>query len=137
MPHHDTPQTSNSVCIFNYLHVPRNQTCKSTIPVDVYGRLLTDVLLTFCRDDKCSRLSLYLDFKGYTFTFYSTGIDMKIWREMREARWRKKEFNLSEEIFCYPMRPWEVRRLQRPDLRKHQWHMMDELRPILNVPERP
>ena len=48
---------------------------------------------------------------------------------------KKGLFNLPEEIFCYPMRPWEIRRLQRPDVSEHERHMLDELRPILNVPE--
>ena len=172
MPHHDAPETSDSVRIFKqnpesdattpfitrhmgieslriarqavheakavYLHVPRDRTGKSTLSVDFHRRLLTDILLSFRDGDKCSRLSLYLAFKGYTYTFYTTGIDAAIFQEMREAMTMKKGlFNLPEEIFCYPMRPWEIRRLQRPDVSEHERHMLDELRPILNVPECP
>ena len=54
---------------------------------------------------------------------------------MREAIKEKKGlFNLPEEIFSYPMRPWEIRRLQRDDVSDKERETLTQLRSISNVP---
>ena len=121
-----------------FLQVPSDPRGNITKQLDVYRRLLADVWLQFDNDDNRYRLSTYLATGGYTYAFYSTGIDTSIWREMREAIKNKKGlFNLPEEIFCYPMRPWEIRRLQRDDVPEKDRETLTQLRPINNVPENP
>jgi hypothetical protein len=44
-------------------------------------------------------------------------------------------FNLPEEIFCHPMWPWEIRRLQRVDLSAEERELLTQLRQICNVPD--
>jgi hypothetical protein len=59
-------------------------------------------------------------------------------REMQEASRQKKGlFNLPEEIFCYPMRPWEIRRLQRDDVSAEERELLTQLRQICNMPDVP
>ncbi len=89
-------------------------------------------------DDVYHRLSLYLATAGLTFAFYTTGIDTSIWREMREASTQKRGlFNLPEEIFCYPMRPWEIRRLQRDDVPAEERELLTQVTTNIQRPRMP
>ena len=121
-----------------FLQVAIDRAGNVTKQLDMYRRVLTDIWLLFPNDENYYRLSLYLATGGLTFAFYATGIDTSIWREMREAIKEKKGlFNLPEEIFSYPMRPWEIRRLQRDDVSEKDREALTQLRPISNVPELP
>jgi hypothetical protein len=166
MPNHDAPKTDSSVRIFKQApdsdkmtpFIKRHMGIESlraarqakfdakavvlqvnaTKQLDIYRRILTDIWLLFHDDAEYHRLSLYLATAGLTFAFYTTGIDMCIMREMREASRQKKGlFNLPEEIFCYPMRPWEIRRLQRDDVSAEERELLMQLRQICNVPDVP
>ena len=51
---------------------------------------------------------------GHTILFYTTDIKANVDAAMREAIAFKQEmFNLPEETFSYPIRPWEIRNLAK------------------------
>ena len=72
--------------------------------------------------------------RGFTLSFYTTGVDVSINDAMRSAVAEKKGiFNLPEEVFTYPNRPWDIRRLTSTG---HD-HVYDDYREILNQPSDP
>ena len=119
-----------------YVHVGRDRFGNSAVPIDFYGRRLIDVWLAF--DDENNgetkvRLSSRLAAIGYTMSFYATGIDKDIDDAMRSAKRAKRGiFNLPEELFCSPFRPWEFRHGMKTNPSTYK-----EYRPILNRPEDP
>jgi hypothetical protein len=120
-----------------YVEVDRDVSLASTsVPMDVHGRRLMDVWLGYDdgnNSERKERLSRKLPSEGYTISFYTTGIDKQIDDAMRSAKREKRGmFNLPEELFCYPFRPWELRQglTENPDMYK-------EFRPILSAPADP
>ena len=116
-----------------YVEVYRDASLASTsVPIDVHGQRLTDVWLGYDDGDGRERkeaLSCKLASEGYTMSFYTTGINKWIDDAMTSAKREKRGmFNLPEELFCYPFRPWELRQslTENPDMYK-------EFLPILNT----
>jgi hypothetical protein len=103
-----------------YVEVYRDASLASTsVPIDVHGRRWTDVWLGYDDGDGRERkeaLSRKLASEGYTMSFYMTGINKWIDDAMRSAKLGM--FNLPEELFCYPFRPWELRQslTENPDM---------------------
>ena len=57
-------------------------------------------------------ISELLALQGHTLSFYATGINMTINDNMRDAinnQWGI--FYLPQDVFTYPYRPWDLRRL--------------------------
>jgi hypothetical protein len=68
--------------------------------------------------------------RGFTLSFYTTGIDLTIDTVMRKAIDEKKGiFTLRDEVFTYPFRPWDVRKLTTTG----HTGTYDEYREILNT----
>ena len=106
-----------------YVEVDRDGSLASTsVPMDVHGRRLMDVWLGYDdgnSSERKERLSRKLPSEGYTTSFYTTGIDKQIDDAMRSTKREKRGmFNLPEELFCYPFRPWELRQslTENPDM---------------------
>ena len=118
-----------------YLQVEMDRHGQVSTPKDLHGRRLANVFLREKQDNRLFNFADKLALSGHTLSFYTTGIDMSIDRAMRDAIKDKRGiFSLPEEIFTYPYRPWDLRKL---------WHDVDntlryaEVRPILNRPSDP
>ncbi|CAB4023003.1 Hypothetical predicted protein, partial [Paramuricea clavata] len=117
-----------------YLQVEVDRHKRVSTPKDLHGRRLANVFLRE-KDNGLYNFADKLAFSGHTLSFYTTGIDMSIDRAMRDAIEKKRGvFSLPEEVFTYPYRPWDLRKL---------WNDVDnarryaEVRPILNRPSDP
>lgn len=121
-----------------YLHVPRDRLGNPMLALDIHRRQLADVWLRFGASDY-RRLSVHLAAMGYTLTFYTTGIDVDIHEQMQTAMTKGDGlFNLPDEIFSYPFRPWDIRRLKRGDsCDAEAREILVQYSPILNSPESP
>ena len=70
---------------------------------------------------------------GFTISYYTTGVDDNIDSEMRNAITKNWGiFNLPEEVFTLPNRPWDLRKLWKDDIDR-EWRY-GETQPILNCP---
>ena len=113
-----------------FLQVKRDLRGRLSVPRDFYGRRLVHVLLQNSEGLK-ENLAEKLASRGFTLSFYTTGIDLAIDTAMRKAIDEKKGiFTLPDEAFTYPYRPWDVRKLKTTG----QTGVYDEYREILNTP---
>ena len=72
--------------------------------------------------------------RGFTLSFYTMGVDVGINQAMRRAVADRKDiFNLLQEVFTFPNRPWDLRKLAL----QGQLNVYDECREILNKPAEP
>lgn len=77
---------------------------------DRYRRALAHIWLKNERGD-LENLAIKLASAGYTMSFYVTGMNTKIDATMRVAMQHKVGmFNLPEEVFMHPFRPWDLRK---------------------------
>lgn len=103
-------------------------------PKDVYGRRLVNLFLIDSHG-AVENFAEKLASLGYTLSFYTTGVDVGIDSAMREAITHKRGiFNLPEELFTYPYRPWDLRKLWKNEEDERRYR---ESRPILNRPTDP
>ena len=82
-----------------------------TILTDRYNRCLMNIFVE-TQAGFMENISELLALQGHTLSFYATGINMTINDNMRDAinnQWGI--FYLPQDVFTYPYRPWDLRRL--------------------------
>lgn len=100
-----------------YLHVPKYSDGSPTVLRDLYGRQLMNIFVENA-SGSFDNLAEVLATQGYTLSFYTTGIHTDVDTRMRDAITQKRGmFNLPDEVFAYPYRPWDLRKAW-PDVRK-------------------
>ncbi|XP_028410937.1 uncharacterized protein LOC114544140 [Dendronephthya gigantea] len=101
------------------------------VPTDHHGRRLLNIFAKG-QDGKIRNFAESLASSGHTMSFYTTGVEAAIDASMREAIADKRGiFNLPDEAFTYPFRPWDIRRIGRKN--DHDRVYQDK-REILNAP---
>ena len=104
-----------------------------SVELDQYNRRLLNVILED-QNGRQTNLATLLASKGFTFSFYSCKVDNEIHQAMRQAIADKRGlFNMPEEVFTHPYRPWDLRRARRTNNRS----VYDNYQPILNKPPDP
>lgn len=116
-----------------FLQVKRDFRGRLSVPQDLHKRRLAHVLLENSEGLK-ENLAEKLASRGFTLSFYTTGIDLAIDNAMRKAvDERRGIFTLPDEAFTFPFRPWDVRKLTTTG----HTGVYDEYREILNTPTDP
>ncbi len=116
-----------------FLQVERDFLGKPVVRKDDNGRLLANMYIETSEGSKVNFVEK-LASCGFTLSFYTTGIDRKINSAMKTAIHEKRGvFNLPDEAFTYPFRPWDIRK--RTTL--GELAVYDEYREILNQPADP
>ena len=118
-----------------FLQVERDSRGRLFAPLDLHGRRLVNIFV----QDECGTMENFaekLARLGFTISYYTTGLDDNVDSAMRDAITKKRGiFNLPEEVFTFPYRPWDLRKLWKDDV--HRERRYGETRPILNRPADP
>ena len=116
-----------------FLHVERDFRGRPFLAKDSHGRRLAHLFLENS-DGVQENFAEMLASRGFTLSFYTMGVDVGINQAMRRAvADRKGIFNLPQEVFTFPNRPWDLRKLAS----QGQMNVYDEYREILNKPAEP
>ena len=116
-----------------FLQIERDLRGRPLLAQDDHKRRLAHLVLENA-DGVKENFAEKLASRGFTMSFYTTGVDVGINDAMRSAMAEKKGiFNLPEEVFTYPNRPWDIRRLTSTG----HTNVYDEYREILNRPSDP
>ena len=120
-----------------YLQVPPNDSDGNpTVFLDMYRRRLMNIFVEN-KSGAIDNLAEVLAEQGYTLSFYTTGIHTEVNARMRDAIAKKRGmFNLPEEVFAYPHRPWDLRKAW-PDADTEVPAQYAEYKPITNAPAQP
>jgi len=116
-----------------FLHIQRDFRGRPFLAQDDHKRRLAHLFLENSNGE-IENFAEKLASRGFTLSFYTTGVDVSINDAMRTAMAEKKGiFNLPEEVFTYPNRPWDIRRLTSTG----HANVYDNYREILNRPSDP
>ena len=106
-----------------------------TILTDRYNRRLMNIFVE-AQAGSMQNISELLASQGHTLSYYTTGINTAINDSMRDAINNQRGiFSLPQDVFTYPYRPWELRKLW-PDVSILEPPFL-EYREILNPPKNP
>ena len=116
-----------------FLQIERDPRGRPFLAQDDHKRRLAHLFLENSSGVK-ENFAQKLAWHGFTLSFYTTGVDPDINDAMRSALAEKKGiFNLPDEVFTFPNRPWDIRRLTSTG----HTNVYDEYREILNRPSDP
>lgn len=106
------------------------------VPLDNYRRRLVNIYVEM-EGGAMLNLAEVLAARGFTYSYYSTGINDAINNAMRLAITNKLGmFNLPQDVFCYPYRPWDLR-ANWPHRSRTAPPAYQEYKEILDVPDVP